>query len=253
MLRRISFVALCLFPFAALASDGVTTRHFSSLLDFQPYLIGGQEFVTRADTEKLRVTQIAPFSEALTPFNAWNNGVPHAFKIVHSPGGATGVSVDEPFAQITPINITSLTNGLFVTVSATGAGQSVLLSNLKLTVTGVQPIDIATTAHAPATDFLLIFTRRPLVDGFILSGTATFSWTGAIPPAIEQSFELSPVVICEPCDTNCDGSLNIFDIQGLVDAIRLQQPGCSVCAADTNFDGSINQFDIQPFIECLTR
>lgn len=57
---------------------------------------------------------------------------------------------------------------------------------------------------------------------------------------------------CNPCDTNCDGSVNMFDIQPLVELLAgVSSTPCSPCAADTNRDGSINMFDIQGFVECL--
>lgn len=58
------------------------------------------------------------------------------------------------------------------------------------------------------------------------------------------------VASCDPCDANCDGSMNQFDIQPFVLTL-LGGAGCSDCAADTNGDGSVNQFDIQGFVRCL--
>lgn len=52
------------------------------------------------------------------------------------------------------------------------------------------------------------------------------------------------------CDTNCDGSINGFDIAGFVDALG-GAPGCSPCSGDANGDGSVNGFDIAPFVACL--
>lgn len=57
---------------------------------------------------------------------------------------------------------------------------------------------------------------------------------------------------CNPCDTNCDGSVNGADISGFVDALAGGTPGnCSPCNSDTNADGTINGQDIQGFINCL--
>lgn len=53
-----------------------------------------------------------------------------------------------------------------------------------------------------------------------------------------------------PCDTNCDGSINLFDIDPFVAAIQTHH-GCSACAGDTNADGTVNLFDIQGFVHCL--
>lgn len=54
-----------------------------------------------------------------------------------------------------------------------------------------------------------------------------------------------------PCDTNCDGSLNGFDIAGFADALHGAGSACSPCNSDANGDGSVNGFDIGPFVECL--
>jgi hypothetical protein len=62
-----------------------------------------------------------------------------------------------------------------------------------------------------------------------------------------------------PCDTNCDGAVNVFDIDPFVLAMvdsagyAAAYPMCSPTAADVNQDGEVNVFDIDPFVECLTR
>jgi len=55
---------------------------------------------------------------------------------------------------------------------------------------------------------------------------------------------------CLPCDTNCDGSINPFDINGFL-AVVGGGAGCSACSGDANVDGSINPFDINAFLDCL--
>lgn len=57
---------------------------------------------------------------------------------------------------------------------------------------------------------------------------------------------------CEPCDVNCDGSVNGLDIGGFVDALSGSPSGCSPCQADANGDGSINGLDIAGFVACLS-
>ncbi len=56
---------------------------------------------------------------------------------------------------------------------------------------------------------------------------------------------------CDPCDVNCDGAVDAFDIEPFIDILVNMTPGCSSCAADTNEDGTVDAFDIEPFIECL--
>ncbi len=57
---------------------------------------------------------------------------------------------------------------------------------------------------------------------------------------------------CDPCDTNCDGSVNGQDIQGFVQALQGAPSSCSPCNSDANGDGSINGLDIEAFVACLT-
>ncbi len=55
---------------------------------------------------------------------------------------------------------------------------------------------------------------------------------------------------CDPCDTNCDGTIDAFDIEPFID-ILLGGSGCSPCAADADGSGTVDAFDIEPFIACL--
>ncbi len=57
---------------------------------------------------------------------------------------------------------------------------------------------------------------------------------------------------CNPCDTNCDGSVNGQDITGFIAALGGNPSGCSPCNSDANGDGSVNGQDIDAFINCLT-
>ncbi|MCG3126695.1 MAG: hypothetical protein CHACPFDD_01547 [Phycisphaerae bacterium] len=57
---------------------------------------------------------------------------------------------------------------------------------------------------------------------------------------------------CNPCDTNCDGSVNGFDVDPLVAQLTGSGSGCSPCAGDVNGDGSVNGFDVEPFVQGLT-
>lgn len=56
---------------------------------------------------------------------------------------------------------------------------------------------------------------------------------------------------CNPCDTNCDGSINGQDIAGFVAALNGNPNPCSPCNSDANGDGSVNGQDISAFIACL--
>jgi len=63
----------------------------------------------------------------------------------------------------------------------------------------------------------------------------------------------------EPGDLNCDGVVNVFDIDPFVLALTDQgayataHPDCDYMQADINGDGSVNVFDVDPLVERLTR
>jgi len=79
-------------------------------------------------------------------------------------------------------------------------------------------------------------------------GLSTQRWTGG--PA--DDLDAADLMICLPCDTNCDGSVNGFDIEPFTALLEGSGQPCSMCSGDTNGDGSINGFDIQGFIGCLS-
>lgn len=76
-------------------------------------------------------------------------------------------------------------------------------------------------------------------DYQVTSGAAVFTNNA------RQSFTL-----CVPCDMNCDGTVNPFDINGFL-AVLSGGPACSACAGDANGNGTANPFDINAFILCL--
>lgn len=71
---------------------------------------------------------------------------------------------------------------------------------------------------------------------------------------------------CSPCgaqqkaDANCDGAVNVFDIDPFVLALTTPEAweaeygsSCNLlCTCDCNSDGSVNVFDIDPFVSFLT-
>jgi hypothetical protein len=57
-------------------------------------------------------------------------------------------------------------------------------------------------------------------------------------------------VACDPCDTNCDGVIDAFDIEPFINVL-LGGMGCASCTGDVNGDSVIDAFDIEPFINCL--
>ena len=56
---------------------------------------------------------------------------------------------------------------------------------------------------------------------------------------------------CDPCDANCDGLVDAFDIEPFLDLLFGGAVPCEACAGDANGDGEMNAFDIEPFLDCL--
>jgi hypothetical protein len=57
---------------------------------------------------------------------------------------------------------------------------------------------------------------------------------------------------CDPCDMNCDGDVNAFDIEPFLDLLfDPKAVPCDICTGDVNADGVIDAFDIEPFLACL--
>jgi len=67
------------------------------------------------------------------------------------------------------------------------------------------------------------------------------------------------VLVIRPGDLNCDGKIDLFDIDPFVWALTnpakyaQQFPDCDRTLADMNGDGLVNFFDIDPFVKCLTN
>lgn len=77
--------------------------------------------------------------------------------------------------------------------------------------------------------------------GFVLVGGF---WSGGIAGAPCNGFA--------PCDTNCDGSVNGFDVDSFVGLLTGAGTACAPCSGDVNDDGSVNGFDVEPFVDALT-
>ncbi len=83
----------------------------------------------------------------------------------------------------------------------------------------------------------------PLAVGTVSVGSTTAE-LGPVPCWLGQAG-------ADPCDTNCDGSVNGLDISLFI-AILNGAAGCSPEAGDANGDGSVNGLDISGFAACLS-
>lgn len=185
---------------AAAVADTVITdvRHFDNAADLDAYVDPGFEFAARGDTDYVRVTQASPLEVVETPYDLWSSGVARGFKAVYNLQGVpTGMVIDDvtaSLAQKTPIS--AATNGLLITAHTDDAANSVSLTNLKLTLPNLMIYNLGDVAFASGgTDYLVAHIDAPIVDGFILSGSAAFSWAGDLPEGATQWFEITPVVI----------------------------------------------------------
>ena len=56
---------------------------------------------------------------------------------------------------------------------------------------------------------------------------------------------------CDPCDMDCDGDVDAFDIEPFLALLFNGGVPCDTCTGDTDGDGDIDAFDIEPFLSCL--
>ncbi len=199
-MRRTTILLLTVALGAAPAlADTITTMHFASMAEVEAYVIDGFEFFARGDTEALSVTVTDPPAYVDTPFNLWNDGVAHGFKVIYNTtGGFVAISIDDQYIISAPVEIHEDTDGILVTAFSDAPDASVLLDNLVITTADFQMYDVNDVAQAPPTDYLLIATDLPLTESFILSGTVTFDWAGSLPPPEDLWFEVTTVVVPEP-------------------------------------------------------
>ncbi len=108
---------------------------------------------------------------------------------------------------------------------------------------------------APATPGVYTFTLANGVANVIVQRNDPPAFSPTIAANVDASAASISFTVsgsgCDPCDTNCDGSINGQDIAGFVAALNGNPNPCSPCNSDANGDGSINGQDISPFIACL--
>ncbi|MCH7872206.1 MAG: hypothetical protein IID33_10955 [Planctomycetes bacterium] len=56
---------------------------------------------------------------------------------------------------------------------------------------------------------------------------------------------------CEPCDMNCDGSIDALDIEPFLALLVNGATPCDECTGDVDGNGTIDALDIEPFLACL--
>ena len=66
-----------------------------------------------------------------------------------------------------------------------------------------------------------------------------------------QVYKFMPISECEPCDMDCDGDVDAFDIEPFLGILFGGDEPCLPCTGDADGDGDVDAFDIEPFLECL--
>ena len=56
---------------------------------------------------------------------------------------------------------------------------------------------------------------------------------------------------CDPCDANCDGSVDLTDVEPFILLLLTGEGACDKCTGDTTGDGSVDLTDVEGFIACL--
>jgi hypothetical protein len=65
------------------------------------------------------------------------------------------------------------------------------------------------------------------------------------------TIDFTPGSSCNPCDMNCDGTVDANDIEFFIDLLFNGATPCDPCTGDVNGDGFIDAGDIEGFINCL--
>ena len=117
-------------------------------------------------------------------------------------------------------------------------------------------------AFSPYTElFVLNTAHSPAQPGFIVDYTTVAGGSPAIAGGWLYSIGAPGLVAFArriTGDVNCDGTINVFDIDPFVLALTdpatyaAAHPDCDLNHADVNGDGEVNVFDIDPFVSLLT-
>lgn len=182
------------------------TQHLMNQAAVDALGLSGLEFTAIADTESVGISATSdPLAGVTTPYYLWAAEVPRAFQVTYNPtGDVQGMSVDTTLAMMEATPIETATNGLLISGRAIGGGRQVSLTNLIITLPGFVMYPVGDTLLADATlqpeDYLLVTTDLPLANGFILSGSVSFDWSGDLVPTLpqEQWFSVAPVMVPEP-------------------------------------------------------
>lgn len=101
-------------------------------------------------------------------------------------------------------------------------------------------------------DGVVIDTIQSGEDAFAISDNGRYVvFEAVLADGRSGAFMIDRGGACDPCDTNCDGSVNGQDIGGFVAALNGNPSNCSTCNGDADGNGTVNGQDIDDFIACL--
>ncbi|MCG3125559.1 MAG: hypothetical protein CHACPFDD_00383 [Phycisphaerae bacterium] len=202
----------------------------------------------RTFVDATSVTLTAPATVGAVFFKEWQ------FNGLGQPGGnvitfsiTQDIQADAIYEAHYDLNITSSPNsGVLIDVSpADNGGLTDGSTPFARNYDGGQTV----TLTAPAADGVGLTFERWLVDGSPQpAGQTTISVDMFGNRSAMATYVASA---CEPCDTNCDGSVNGFDVDPMVALLSGSGTPCSPCAGDVDGDGSVNGFDVDGFVACL--
>ncbi|MCG3126601.1 MAG: hypothetical protein CHACPFDD_01452 [Phycisphaerae bacterium] len=150
--------------------------------------------------------------------------------------------VTHPSAQTVTVGDT-----VVFTVAANGTGPLAYAWRLGGSAVSDGPTGSGSTISGSATTTLTIINVQ-LGD----AGNYDCLVTNGCGSADSNDAALTVNAACVPCDTNCDGSINGFDVDSFVGLLSGSGTPCAPCAGDANGDGSVNGFDVDPFVNALS-
>ena len=77
-------------------------------------------------------------------------------------------------------------------------------------------------------------------------------WSNNASVMYYDNFVMTREPDCDPCDMDCDGDINAFDIEPFLGLLfDPNAKPCDTCTGDADRNGTVDAFDIEPFLECL--
>lgn len=219
----------------------------------------GNYYTNRRSGSNDQLTTVDPFTGAVTivgttgiNFNFLSQAVEPGtgdLWLIADAGGADLYSVDKVTGAGTLVMTYAFAMGQ-VTAMAVDAGGRYFVASINGNIYEIFPgsatVVPITSTGLTGVDHFTDFEQDP----------TTGRWYGveerrSATPRAWHLREITGLPSCNPCDANCDGSVDTGDIGPMVNALLGSGSGCSACQGDTNNDGSVNGLDLALFVDCL--